>query len=225
MNIKKIAKKITSEEVENRKQALADYLEIDINNITKSSYGDYYEAENKEYLIYNEDEAYDTAIESVKSVIDDCGIDCIIGYENYIDEDFFEEYQRSDNMEYCKNIMDENDSNYDNRLIKECIDANIIGDDDFYYDEESDEIDWSNCLVDDEKLIDEYTDYLCEQESPLQHMLNIYSAKELCKQFPNCIDIDSVAEYVVKTDGKGHCISSYDGKEIESNGYYIYRTN
>lgn len=29
----------------------------------------------------------------------------------------------------------------------------------------------------------------------------------------------------ISADGRGHFLASYDGKEIESGGYYIYRTN
>lgn len=220
-----IEEKLTLEEIENRKRVLADYLNIDINQVKKLSYGDYYEADDKEYLIYNENEAYDAAIESVKSIIEDCGVQCINGYENYIQEDYFEEQQQNGNKNYCEDIKQESDSNYENRLIKECVDANIIGDDDFYYDEDLDEIDYSYCLVDMDDLVEQYTEYLCEKETPLEYMLSNYSPKELYKYFPEAIDIDSLAEYVVDVDGKGNCISGYDGKEIEHDGYYIYRTN
>ena len=39
------------------------------------------------------------------------------------------------------------------------------------------------------------------------------------------IDIEALAQWCVDMDGLAHYLASYDGKEIEENGYYIYRTN
>lgn len=41
----------------------------------------------------------------------------------------------------------------------------------------------------------------------------------------NLVDIEELSKYCVDIDGVGHFIASYDGDEIEQNGYYIYRTN
>lgn len=38
-------------------------------------------------------------------------------------------------------------------------------------------------------------------------------------------DIDDFVQDAVETDGRGHFISSYDGKEHESENFYIYRTS
>lgn len=38
-------------------------------------------------------------------------------------------------------------------------------------------------------------------------------------------DIDTFIEDAIDADGRGHFMSSYDGEEHESNGFYIYRTN
>lgn len=41
-----------------------------------------------------------------------------------------------------------------------------------------------------------------------------------------CInDMDSFIEAAISADGRGHFMSSYDGEEIEQDGYYIYRIN
>lgn len=39
------------------------------------------------------------------------------------------------------------------------------------------------------------------------------------------IDLEELAKYCVDIDGVGNYIASYDGDEIEHEGYYIYRTN
>lgn len=37
--------------------------------------------------------------------------------------------------------------------------------------------------------------------------------------------IETFCEEAIATDGRGHFLSGYDGKELESNGFFIYRTN
>lgn len=39
------------------------------------------------------------------------------------------------------------------------------------------------------------------------------------------IDIEALAQWCVDMDGLAHYLASYDGEELEENGYYIYRTN
>lgn len=38
-------------------------------------------------------------------------------------------------------------------------------------------------------------------------------------------DLDYCARDAIACDGRGHFLSSYDGEEIEFEGYYIYRIN
>lgn len=226
MNINKIAKKICADiAVDEIIVKLSECFETSIDNITHL-YDDVYEVDGKEYLVYeNQSDAYDAAVNSCKQLIEDCGVNCVNGYENFIDESYFDDMQKEYWREYCHDIKHESDSNYENRLIKECIDANIIGDDDFYYDEYLDEIDFMNCLADEDQMIDNYVEYLCEQESSVDWIKGIYGINELHKYHPNAFDIDAMAEYCVDTDGIAHTLSSYDGKEIECNGLYLYRIN
>ena len=39
------------------------------------------------------------------------------------------------------------------------------------------------------------------------------------------IDIEALAQWCVDMDGVAHYLATYDGEEIDENGYYIYRTN
>ena len=41
----------------------------------------------------------------------------------------------------------------------------------------------------------------------------------------NLIDIEGLSKWCVDMDGVAHYLATYDGDEIECNGYYIYRTN
>lgn len=222
-------KKIASQNIEDKKQALAEYLNQDINKI-EEVYDNCFEVGNQEYMVLTDSEATSAAIESVQNVIDDCGVNCIIGWEKFIDGRKFKGYIYKDQKNYCANIADENDDTYGNRLIQECVEEEIINDDDFatIIDENGNEqIDYNNCLIDKNDLIEQYAVYLYQQniKQPLEYMLSIYTAKELLEYFPNCIDLKRLIKYVIDVDGRGHCISSYDGKEIKYNDYFIYRTN
>lgn len=38
-------------------------------------------------------------------------------------------------------------------------------------------------------------------------------------------DLDHFVDDAVKSDGRGHFLSSYDGEEVECGGFYLYRVN
>lgn len=210
-------------------QALADFLEVDPSEISER-YKNCYGYENKEYLVFTEDEAYDFAYEDVKNLIEDCGMECINGYERFIDWDYFYDDMKENYKSYCVNIKEESDNKFDNRLVKECYEEGIIDDDDFetVLDDdgnETDEIDYNYCLKDNDELIEEYTEYLCDTIDTQEYITGIYKTNEILKYFPNAVDEEALINYVIDTDGKGNVISSYDGKEYEKNGYLIYRVN
>lgn len=231
MNINKIAKKICADmTVDEIIVKLSECFETSIDNITHL-YDDVYEVDGKEYLVYeNQSDAYDAAIDSCKQLIEDCGVNYVNGYENFIDESYFDKMQEEYWKEYCHDIKHESSNRFKNRLIDECYDAMIVYPSDFAYvvDEngnETDEIDFMNCLADEDQMIDNYVEYLCEQESSVNWIKGIYGINELHKYHPNAFDIDAMAEYCIDTDGIAHTLSSYDGKEIECNGLYLYRIN
>ena len=39
------------------------------------------------------------------------------------------------------------------------------------------------------------------------------------------VNVRELVEYIVDLDGAGHYLATYDGKELEYDGYYAYRTN
>ena len=212
-----------------RDVALANFLGCDVNEISHKN-DNYYSYDDQEYLVLTADEAYDRAIDYVKDLIDDCGIDCINGYEQYVDENYFDEMQENYYKEYCNDIKHESSNRFENRLIDECYDTMIVYPSDFAYviDEngnETDEIDFMNCLADENQMIDNYVEYLCETEKSSDWIKGMYNMKDLVKYYPNAFDIDGIAEYVVRIDGIASQLATYDGKENESADYKIYRTN
>jgi hypothetical protein len=231
MDIEKIAKKIVADmNVDEIIIKLSECFETSIDNVAHL-YDNTYEVDGKEYLVYeNQSDAYNAAVDSCKQLIEDCGVDCINGYENYVKKNYFDTMQENYYKEYCNDIKREPSDRFDNRLIDECYDAMIIYPSDFAYaiDEngnETDEIDFMNCLADEDQMIDNYVEYLCETEESYDWIRGMYSVKDLVKYYPNAFNIDAMAEYCVDTDGIAHTLSSYDGKEIKCNGLYLYRVN
>lgn len=214
-----------NEQTDEKIIALAEFLNVD-SSLINHEIDNLYEYKNKEYLVLDEFERVKEAKQDIKSLIDDCGINCIRGYENFMREDYFDDLQRNMNKQYCQDIKDERDSDFANRLIAECYDNNIIGDDDFEtYEYDEYEANYVVCLVDENELIEKYTDFLCKQESSSEWIKNIYGESEIYKHFPNAFDIEGLINYVINTDGYGHILSSYDGHEHKQGQYYIYRTN
>jgi hypothetical protein len=186
-----------------------------------------FSVEDKEYLVLNEEEREQYAYDSVKNFIEDCGAQYINGYENFIDENYFDDMLYESEKDYCINIAQESDDKFENRLIAECYKHNIISDDDFeeIIDKNNNTyIDYKQCIANEEDYIEDYTDYLCNNISSIEYAKELYG-NELYKYHPNAFDIDEIIEYVIETDGYGHVISSYDGKEVEYGDYYIYRLN
>lgn len=69
-------------------------------------------------------------------------------------------------------------------------------------------------------------DYECEEfAEALQQLQDRLgeSANSIVKAL--IYDLDEFVDDAIDTDGRGHFISYYDGKENEHNGLYIYRTN
>lgn len=228
--INKIAKKITAS-MEDKIQALKLYLELDdeqaesIENI----YDEVYSWENMEYFVLTDDQANEKCYEEIQSLIDDCGPDAINGYENFIDEHYFDDAMQESIQSYCYDIGKyEKDEEFGNRLVRECYENNLIEDSDFEQDEEGNAV-YNQCKLDNDELTQRYVEWRCDQQSSLDYMLEIDTPRDLIKYNPNCINMDDLVDYVVSSDGRGHVLSSYDGREnqIQYGGeyYYIYRLN
>lgn len=65
-------------------------------------------------------------------------------------------------------------------------------------------------------------------ENPIKFLVEekvIYTKDELIEQDWIEVDVDSLAETVVREDGVAHFLNVYDGAEENFDGNYVYRTN
>ena len=172
--------------------------------------GDYVETDMGEFLIFaNYEDAEIEAIEQCKQIIEDCGLSENLIFEaeinGWIDADYFKEYweELHYSMAYDEgiyNIMDSDEV--------ELYESGDLSEDDIrdnYYNSLQDSIQGN--------WIDEFK-YQFGAE-----LFNDIIIKE------NLIDIDALSRWCVDMDGVAHFLASYDGDEIEENGYYIYRVN
>ena len=209
--------------------ALADYLGIEEGDITKSTYGEHYfeTPSDGEYLVYdNEEDAQDAAIESVENTLEDCGIEVVNGWENFINTDYFDYDRQNYWDDYARDISREDDKKFGNRLVQEAYEYNVIDDDDFEVDEDGN-IDYTDCKKSIDDLVDAYGEYCYNEDDPIDWITQCYPKNQLLQYCPGCVKLGDLAEYVVRNDGRGPQLSSWDSKEIEysynNNVYYIYK--
>lgn len=223
-----------------KKQALANYLGVDVEEIEEGYTTDYFEVNGEEYLVCTDEEADQHFNEDIENFIDDCGIEgfsesfqqWIMNYA--LDQDWFSDAQRESWEYYVQDIEDENDSTYENRLIAEMVDEGILdGENDFHYDED-DEDQLSPLLNDDidlDEKKEEFIDYLCNREDPVEwYEFNFGFGRDFTDMIKNgngpSLDYDAIANEIKSWDGRGSNLASYDGEEIElDNDLFAYRIN
>ena len=181
-----------------------------------------------EYRVYlNEDDAYDDAVERVTQDAEEN-----LEYFNkdfvmqHLDEDinkFFREVYDEMNVSYANDIKLEGDDKYDNRLIEEMVMYGLMSKSDAESGEASEIA---------EDRIDDFVETLTSDQMTggdgIDYYRDAFGEDELYKllQNNNLIDIDSLSQDAVDTDGIGHFISSYDGNMIYlDNGEVAFRTN
>ena len=158
-----------------------------------------------EYVVYNDDEATEAAIENQENLIDDIGAPSHM-ITKYIDGERFADYYVDEDY-YRDNWMD--------------YDISPSEDD----EDEPDEDELENYIQrEKDNIADDPYDYLVNEMG--------YDSEQTIEQLKHYMTYGwerEVAEEIVEIDGRGHCLSSYDGIENEStyNGttYYIYRIN
>lgn len=206
-------------EVNERVQALADYLGIDASEVKPMSYSEYeFETDEGDYLVVDESEARELAEEDIRNLFDELGLDSFTPdfrdwiIMNALDTDWFEDAVKESYENYVENIEYE-----EGRLEEELLDAGIITEEDIEngYDE------------DDAK--ERYVDYLVDGAGdPVDYCGDNFGwdwVSEVATQH-NLFDLDKFVEECIYQDGVAHFIARYDGNEIElDNGLYAYRTN
>lgn len=219
-----------------RINALATYLNIDPSEIS-NTYDYEFETPEGDYYVVTEDEAEELAKEDIRNLYDDLGLESFTSsfrdwiIMNALDNDWFEEAVRESYEYYVEDIEDEASSmGYDNRLIEEMHDHQVLSDDDFEEDEDG-EPDLRNLkdYVDIDSAKEEFIDLLVENAgNAVEYCGDNYGwdwVAEMASQH-NLIDLEEVVDQCIYEDGIAHFIARYDGEEIElENGLYAYRTN
>lgn len=223
-------------------EALANYLGCEVDEIQEGYDDNIFEYGDEEYLVCDDyDDAVSKAEESFLNLVDDLGGEMfdIKGLEwiiaKNINDDWFRDAFEEMEYNYINDIENEedslNDNLYENRLIAEMVERDILNDDDFHYAE--DDLDKEHPILNDDVDLDakkdEFVeDYLNGISDFVEEYKWEFGKRELYDvvEQNNLVDWESVAEEVVSQDGPANELASYDGDEIElEDGYYAYRLN
>ena len=221
---------------EDEKIALAQFLDIDVEEV-EDGYTDHtYEADGKEYWVSDYDTAYDEAVEESEELFDELGLESVTEstqdyfleneeYCNFPWKDDMHEY----NLAYANDI--DSESGYDGyatRLVSEAIERKVIKDKDCFENEDG-ELDYEDKDELAEMLADDMDD---DYDSMSEWFESIYGrnwVSEVKDTLKDYLDYHAMAQYVVDTDGIENTLASYDGKynseKVDGVEYYIYRQN
>jgi hypothetical protein len=206
-----------------------------------------------EYVVYEGDKIYDAAKENLESRIEESGFDTFREWvwENHIDERYVRDYLYEDYSEYVrqspedwnitkeftkqqKQYLEIHQANID-RLNQKLEDGGLT-------EEEKDEIE--SDIYDYEQLIEDIKenpegDYNEQDiEDTIESMVDdnkddifrTLKDRGYDNQYLlNFVDVDAAIDYVIRTDGYGNTLNSYDGTEdsytINGEEYYVMRYN
>lgn len=217
---------------EEKIKALAEFLGCDPSEITDNGHNEFEHSDGGTYKVLTDEEADEDFKDYEESLWDDIGLDSFTDWfkdwiiENAVNEDYFWDDMHDSNNSYAHDIASESDDQFENRLVQECYDDDLISDDDFERGPNG-EPDYENCIYDEDELADKLTEYLDSQYiNSVDWVVGEFGWKELSsivKEHPDCIDFDKVVEQLKDTDGRGGALAAWDGVENEQNGYYIYK--
>ena len=172
--------------------------------------GDYVETDLGEYLVFdNYADAENEAIEQCKQIIDDCGL--------------------TENLIFEAEIQGLIDDSWFIDFWKESHEFNAYEEDIQYLATEEEMEQLESGEISEEEIRDNYFNSL--QDSIKGQEMDEYKYQFGEEQFHDTlireglIDIEALSQWCVDMDGVAHFLASYDGEEIEENGYYIYRVN
>ena len=215
-----------------KKEALANYLGVNVDDIEDGYDESNFEVDGAEYQVLTDMEADQALYDYIDMCIDDMGLESFTpNFQEWIinhaldNEKWFEEALQED-MEYYVYEMEEDE------LIQELLDEGYLSEDDVTYDED-DEDHENPIIIDENKLQDareEYIEYLVEgQGDPFKWYIDNFGQeglRDLIKDGTIGLDVQTIADECARWDGRGHFLSGYDGNELElEDGYYAYRTN
>ena len=206
------------------REELAQYFDVDLEDVSFID-GHLYDVNGDEYWVGTYEEALIEALEQARETLDELGLEALTPdykdyvIENYLDEDSCDDIMREYYEGYVNDIEDESDDEFPNRLIRELYEADIINDEYFEKDED-DNVDYSTLegSIDLESKKEALVDYLVDNMNAYQFLEDMFgNGQELSKfiEENNLIDLDDVAQDCVDTDGVGHFLARYDGKELE----------
>lgn len=161
-----------------------------------------------EYIISNNyDRLEEEAIQDTINIIEDCGLTQNLIDEAYIKGWIDEEYFK----DYWEDLHEFQAYNEDIQYIATEEELEQLENGDITEDDIRDN--YYNCLKDSlsGNYIDEYKFQFGDEE--FQRVL----LRE------NLIDIEEVAKWCVEMDGVAHTLATWDGEEIEYNGFYFYQ--
>lgn len=214
--------------MEEKKLALANYLDCDVEEIEESYDDDHFEYGNEEWAVYDDDEANQAAYDDIESLVDDMGLESFTEsfqewiLDNAVDGDYFQDALEESEQFYVDDMDDE-------EVIDNARDYDILTDEDFHEDEETgeevlnDDIDLDDVR---EQLVERFIDSAGDPYDWFILNFGHDEVREAIKRGNLSLDMDKIVDECISMDGRGHFISYYDGDEVElENDLYAYRQN
>ena len=206
-----------------RRQALADYLEIGVDEV-ESKGDNYFKVNDEEYRVLTNDEADYEFDNNVRNLWDDLGLEGVGSYlkewilENALDESALEDVVR-DEIQY-----DVYDYLSDDEVAEECIDYDIISREEAYDEEDNvrDDLDFDDLR---EQLMNKrledigsYGEYLIDRGWDEESLSQYLDEDQVIEAIKDDIDVNG--------SGRGQELAWYDGNELDlGNDLYAYRVD
>lgn len=190
----------------------------------------------REWIVFeNEDVAEKTAVAKVREDLENEPYLFSSSFiENHIDEENLNDTLRSDVEEssrsYYDDISSEDDDTYGNRQIRELIEGGYLDERETWNNKDNtaekyqEANDYDEAL---EKAIDSMTDDKLSNGG-IEYLKEIYGDEDAIKKAIDIggIDYDEASQDAVDTDGVGHFLDGYDGREEDlPSGAVAYGTN
>ena len=214
---------------EEKRQALANYLGCDVEEIEEGYDENHFSHDGEDYAVYTDSEADQATYDYMENIIDELGLEAFTpAMQDWIVSNAI------DNMEWFDNALEEDADNYvdnmsDDEVVEEAIGYDVIDEDDAYVEDEdgNQEINPELDIEDlGEQLITAIVD--SEPDAYTWYVDNFgdSAVRDLIQDGTLTLDYQAIADECVKWDGRGHFLATYDEDEIElENDLYAYREN